>query len=64
MPHKVEHYLPVVLTALTVLILGCANFKPFQTKDENKKSSGQPSYLWLSVLSLLVGLLSVWFYNQ
>jgi len=59
-----EHYLPVILAAFTVLILGCANFKAFQSKNADKKPSGHPSSVWLASLALLVGLLTVWVYNN
>lgn len=62
---KYEHYLPVVLMALTILILGCSNPKAFQARDRSSKQpSGHPSYVWLAGLGLLVGALAVWFYNQ
>lgn len=59
-----EHYIPVIVMALTALILGCLNLKPFQSKNPNGSPSGHPSYIWLIALSFLVGVLSVWMYNQ
>jgi len=61
--HQYEHYLPVVLAALTVLILGCWNPKGLQAQN-NGKASGYPSYLWLSLFALIVGMMTVWGYNQ
>jgi hypothetical protein len=63
---KYEHYLPVVLAALTVLLLGCWNPKFIrETKEEEAKHAGaNPSYKWLSLFALLVGMLAVWCYNQ
>jgi hypothetical protein len=58
-----EHYLPVVLSALTVLLLGCINFPGLQAKADGKKT-GQPNYLWLALISFLVGALAVWFFNR
>ncbi len=52
-----DHYLPVIVAALTVLILGCWNPKPLQAV-QNGQPSGHPSYMWLALLSLLAGLLS------
>ena len=62
--HQYEHYLPIVLAALTVLVLGCWNPRALQVRDQQGKALGHPSYLWLSLFALLVGLLSVWTYNQ
>lgn len=59
-----EHYLPVILAAFTVLILGCANYRAFQSRDANKKPTGHPSSVWLASLALLVGLVTVWLYNK
>lgn len=52
-----DHYLSVVIAALTVLILGCWNPVVLQAR-QNGKPSGHPSYMWLSLLALLAGLLS------
>jgi len=62
--HKYEHYLPVVLVALTVLILGCLNPKGLQTRNSSGQPSGCPSYMWLSLFGQLVGMLTVYFYRQ
>lgn len=64
MPREYEHYLPVVLAALTVLILGCWNPQALQAQNSQGKPSGYPSYLWLSLFAFLVGILAVWLYNQ
>lgn len=53
-------YLCVVLTVLTVWILGCLNPTVFQTK-KNGKSTGYPSYLWAGFWGLVVGVLAVYF---
>ena len=62
--HKTEHYLPVVLSALAVLILGCWNPDALQSQDSQGKASGYPNYLWLALFAFLVGVLAVWAYNQ
>ena len=59
-----DHYLPVALSALTVLILGCWNPDAIQLKDNNGEETGRPNYMWLALLSLLVGMLCVWFCTQ
>lgn len=64
-----EHYLPVVLAALTVLLLGCWNPKGLQEKDKDliakqAAEGGTPSYKWLALFALIVGMLAVWCYNQ
>lgn len=51
------HYLPVIVAALTVLILGYLNPKSIQVY-QNGQATGHPSYMWLSLLALLAGLLS------
>ena len=57
---RYEHYIPVVLAALAVLILGCWNPRALQTRNHAGQPSGYPSYLWLSLCALLVGVLAVW----
>lgn len=52
-----DHYLPVVVAALTVLILGCWNPRALQTM-QNGQPTGNPSYMWLALFALLAGLLS------
>ena len=59
-----EQYLPVVLAALTVLLLGCMNVKALQSKTKSGQHTGQPSYLWLAVVSLLVGLSTMYAMKQ
>lgn len=60
-----DHYLPVVLAALTVLILGCWNPRQLQS-HQNGVPSGHPSYVWLAVISLIVGLVACYLvdYNK
>ncbi len=53
------HYLPILLMAATILILGFANLKAFQaTKGPHKM--GYPDYRWLAAISAAVGALAVW----
>ena len=63
MHQNYEHYLPVVLAALTVLVLGCWNPVMLQSKVGGS-ASGHPSYMWLALISLLVGVVAVWMYNN
>lgn len=58
-----EHYLPVVVAALTVLLLGAWNPPMLQHLDHGKPT-GHPSYLWLSVLALLFGGVAVAVFNK
>lgn len=58
-----EHYLPVILSALTVVLLGCWNPKSLRAKPD-EVSKGVPSYKWLALFALLVGMLTVWCYNH
>jgi hypothetical protein len=60
---KPEHYLPVILAALTIVLIGVWNPKCFRAKPDDV-AKGVPSYKWLALLSLLVGVLTVWCYNQ
>jgi len=46
----------VLFSALTVMILGCWNPRHLQTKSADGTPSGHPNYLWLALISLLVGL--------
>jgi H+/Cl- antiporter ClcA len=52
-----DHYLPIVVAALTVLVLGCWNPRALQT-TQNGQPTGCPNYLWLALFALLAGLLS------
>lgn len=52
-----DHYLPVVVAALVVLILGCWNPKVLQAQ-RGGVPSGHPSYMMLSLFALLAGLLT------
>ena len=52
-----DQYLPVVISALTVLILGCWNPRALQ-QVQNGEPNGCPNYMWLALFSLLAGLLS------
>lgn len=56
-----EHYFPVILATLAVLILGCANPKWMRAKDAAKNPSMYPSYLWLAFFALVVGVLACYF---
>lgn len=53
-----DHYLPVILSALTVVVLGCMNPQIFQKRTADGQPDGSPNYVWLSVVSLVVGLLA------
>lgn len=63
-----EHYLPVVMGALTVFLLGMWNPKFIrESADEQAKrvkEGGAPSSFWLAVFALIVGMMAVWFYNH
>jgi len=52
-----DHFAPVVVAALTVLILGCLNPVVLQSRMAGKPT-GHPSYMWLSFCSLVAGLLT------
>lgn len=60
---KYEHYLPVVLAAVVVWLLGVWNPK-FIREDKAKRVEGSPSPMWLSLFALVVGCIVVWFYNH
>lgn len=49
--------IPVLVAALTVLILGCLNPPMLQTKKYNKPT-GNPNYMWLALLALVAGCLT------
>lgn len=59
-----EHFLPVVIAALTVLVIGCWNPPPLQSKDSKGNPSGHPSYLWMSVFALIFGSIAVGVFNS
>lgn len=58
-----DHYLPIVIAALTVLILGCWNPTVLQV-HQGGKPTGHPSYMWLSLVSLVAGLLSCYLMHE
>ena len=57
--HSYDLYVPVILSALTILVLGCINFKSLQIK-RNGVATGYPNYMYLALISLIVGSLSVY----
>ncbi len=57
---KYEKYLPVVLAALSVLVLGSLNPPQLQSKTKGGQRTGCPSYLWSAIIALLVGLLTMY----
>jgi hypothetical protein len=50
-----KRYLPVIVAALAIIIIGCLNPKPLQTV-KNDKPTGCPNYIWLAVISMMVGI--------
>ena len=52
-----DKYLPVIVAAIVIVILGCWNPKSLQVHSGGKPT-GCPNYLWLSLISLAVGLLT------
>ncbi len=60
MSTKYDVYIPVIVTALVVLILGAWNPSGLQMQ-RGGKPSGYPSYLWLALIALVVGIATVWF---
>ena len=58
-----DHYLPVVIAALTILVLGCLNPVALQAVKDGRPT-GHPSYMWLSLISLMAGLLSCYLMGE
>lgn len=56
-------FLPVIIAALTVLVFGCWNPKGLQCKDKSGKPTGYPNYMWLALLSLVLGGLAALLYS-
>lgn len=54
MDQELEKYLPVILSSLTVVVLGCWNPSFLQ-------EGGKANCLWLGLLGLLVGALYIYF---
>lgn len=50
-------YWAVIIAAIAILLLGAWNPPCFQTKV-NGAPNGQPSYMWLALVALLVGSVS------
>lgn len=57
--YKLKCFIPLLAMALTILILGCANFRSLQQK-KGGMHTGSPNYLWVTLISLLVGLVTCW----
>lgn len=57
MKHKA--YIPVLVAALAVLLVGCWNPKTLQSKTPHGIPSGYPSWLWLGVIALVAGSATV-----
>jgi len=60
---KYENYLAIVISALTVLILGWWNPTLLQSRTSLNSPSGYPNYLWLSLAVLIVGAFIIWWLN-
>jgi len=58
-----DEYLPVIITALVMLVLACWNPKVLQEQKQGQPQ-GRPSYVTLSLLSLLAGIFSVFLMRQ
>lgn len=58
-----DHYLPVVVAALVVLILGCWNPRGLQVYKKGV-STGCVSYIWLALFALLGGAVTVLILNN
>lgn len=58
-----DHYLPVVLTALAVLVLACWNPKALQVHRDHMPT-GHPNYMIVALIALLVGLASCYFMHE
>lgn len=52
-----DQYLPILIAALTILILGCWNPEALQAHKDGVPT-GHPSYMMLALFALLSGLLS------
>lgn len=64
-----EHYAPVIVMALVIVFLGLWNPRCFQQTDkqvaELAKTGDKPaSSLWIALLSLVAGALTVYSYNM
>lgn len=58
---KYEHYLPVVMAAVIVWLLGVWN--PKFVKEDRPRKDGSPSPTKLALFALIIGCIFVWFYN-
>jgi hypothetical protein len=58
-----DHYLSVVLAALSILVIGCWN-PPILQSAQNGKPLGYPNYMWLALIALIVGLLSCYLMEE
>lgn len=59
-----ERALPVILSALSVVVIGCWNPVALQSKTHEGQPSGHSSYFFIAVIALLVGLLVAYFTNE
>jgi hypothetical protein len=58
-----DHYIPLIVAALTVLLLGHLNFVRLQSM-QNGKPSGHPSALWLALAALGAGMATCYFIHD
>jgi hypothetical protein len=58
-----DHYLPIVIAALVILLLGCWNPKALQMK-QNGRPTGCPNSMWLALAALLSGIASCYILKQ
>ena len=54
-----DQYLPILIAALTILIIGCWNPEALQARKDGMPT-GHPSYMMLSLFALLAGLISAY----
>jgi len=52
-----------IIASLSILIVGFINPESLQSRDSEGKTTGHPSYAWLSIISLVVGIISCLAYN-
>jgi hypothetical protein len=54
-----DQYLPVLISALTILLIKCWNPEVLQSQKDGRPT-GYPSYMMVALVSLLAGLLAAY----
>ena len=62
---NMEQYLPVTISALAVILLGCMNPEFLRhSKYKGAEDLKRVNYMWLALAAFVAGVVAVWLQNQ